>query len=76
MLQRISESIQQADDWFKENVGVSSGSLPVADYDSLNVRQVLKTLSRLGEEGLKAVQAYEKAHKNRTTILTEINARL
>ena len=46
--------------------------LPVQDYDSLAASQVVPRLATLGTDELLAVQAYERAHRNRQTILNRI----
>jgi len=50
----------------------SEGDLPVQDYDSLAASQVVPRLAALTAEELVAVGAYERAHRNRQTILNKV----
>jgi ferritin-like metal-binding protein YciE len=43
--------------------------LPIARYDSLNADEITARLPRLSQVDLAKVKAYERAHKNRTTVL-------
>lgn len=47
--------------------------LPIQDYDSLAASQVVPRLSTLGHDELRAVQAYESAHRRRQTILNRVD---
>ena len=46
--------------------------LPVPDYDSLAASQVVPRLASLSADELVAVGAYERAHRNRQTILNKV----
>lgn len=46
--------------------------LPVPDYDSLAASQVVPRLASLSADELDAVGAYERAHRNRQTILNKV----
>jgi ferritin-like metal-binding protein YciE len=52
-----------------------NGELPIAGYDRLNAGQVIKRLPRLSQEELRAVERYERAHRNRKTVLARIEER-
>ena len=52
--------------------GPSEASLAVPDYDSLAASQVVPRLAALNEQELAEVQAYERAHRNRQTILNKV----
>lgn len=45
---------------------------PIANYDELNVQQVKDELQSLSSYGLDKVRRYEEAHKNRVTLLREL----
>ncbi len=49
---------------------------PVEDYDSLNVKVITAKMGDLGAYDLKKIANYERAHKNRKTILREVDRRL
>ncbi len=50
----------------------SPAPMPIGDYDQLSIKQVLPLLKTLSSRDLKAVTAYEKAGKNRVTLLRGI----
>lgn len=50
----------------------ASGDLPIPGYDALSASQVVERLLGLGPDELAAVRQYEKAHRNRRTILGKI----
>lgn len=51
-------------------------ALPIADYKTLNAKEVVATLDGLDPDELLAVQKFEMSHHNRKTILREIDQRL
>ena len=48
--------------------------LPIARYDSLTAREVVKRLPKLSKVDLGKVDAYERKHHNRKTVLDKIDA--
>ena len=48
--------------------------LPIANYDDLPVAKVNARLRRLSEVDLSKVEAYERKHKNRKTVLQRIES--
>jgi hypothetical protein len=50
----------------------AESDLPVPDYDSLAASQVVPRLASLSAEELDAVGSYERAHRNRQTILNKV----
>jgi hypothetical protein len=46
--------------------------LPVQDYDSLAASQVVPRLASLSDDELASVGVYERAHRNRQTILNKV----
>lgn len=56
--------------------GREGDSLPLADYDSLNVREVSERLDELGTEEIKQLRDYEVRNKNRQTLVQRLNARI
>jgi ferritin-like metal-binding protein YciE len=55
--------------------GARNGELPIAGYDRLNAGQVIKRLERLSGPELDAVERYERAHRNRSTVLRKVEER-
>ena len=49
------------------------GSLPIEDYDSLRVNEILPRLDGLDLDQLEDVAQHEESHKNRTTVLNRID---
>ncbi len=54
----------------------ASLDLPIADYDSLRVNEILPRLDDLDLDELEAVAQHEETHKNRSTVLNRIDARM
>ena len=52
------------------------GDLPLADYDSLNVREVSERLEELSVEEVEQLRGYEAANKNRSTLLKRFDDRI
>lgn len=48
--------------------------LAIADYDSLNADEVVGQLSQLSQIDLAKVDAYERRHENRSTVLSRIDS--
>lgn len=51
-------------------------SLPIKDYNSLNVREVSERLDELGVEEIERLRSYEAANKNRIPLLRRFDARI
>ena len=54
----------------------SDHRLPIEGYDKLRVDAVISRLAGLTPEELQAVKSYEEKHKNRKTLLRELDRRL
>jgi ferritin-like metal-binding protein YciE len=52
----------------------SEQDLAIADYDSLNVDEIVGRLSELSQVDLAKVDAYERKHENRSTVLSRIDS--
>lgn len=57
-------------------IEVEIKDLPIANYDELNAQAIIDTLSGYDAEGLAKIRDFEIAHKNRVTVLREIEERL
>lgn len=53
----------------------TDGQLPIANYDELSAKEIEKRLTRLSKTDLAKVDAYERKHKNRATVLKRIESR-
>ena len=54
--------------------GDGEGVFPIADYDDLKVGEIVSLLPELDEDELEMVREREEAGKNRSTILTRVDA--
>jgi hypothetical protein len=57
-----------------EVAGDGEGVFPIADYDDLKVGEIVSLLPELDEDELEMVRDREESGKNRTTILTRVEA--
>lgn len=64
-LRQKAENLQQAGDAVQRP--------PIADYDELNVKQVAEALEGLSVYDLEKVKRYEKANKDRVTVMREVD---
>ena len=55
---------------------VTEGGFPISGYDELNVEEVGNKLDNLSAQELREVRKYEKANKNRETIVSQIDRKL
>lgn len=53
-----------------------NGSLPLEDYDELSVSQVSGRLKGLSKYEIRVIRAYEQRHKNRETLLRQLDHKL
>ena len=57
--------------------GSQQSATPLVDgFDELTIRQIRRQLDFLSDRELRALRRYEAAHKNRRTLLREIDRRL
>jgi hypothetical protein len=61
-----------------KNLGVlpSNGSFPVGGYDRLGKKEIIKRLDGLTVEQLRQVKDHEARHKNRSSLMEELETRL
>jgi hypothetical protein len=59
-----------------KNARKNARDLPLDDYDELSVEEVEKKLKGLSQDDIEAVRSYEKNHKNRKTLLEQIERQL
>ena len=57
-------------------IGSANGGFPIAGYDEMNVGEVSERLEGLSEEQLRTVREYEKHHKNRDTVIEQIDRKI
>jgi ferritin-like metal-binding protein YciE len=56
------------------DAAVDGTDLPIEDYDRLTAGEVISRLPRLSDEELRRVEDYERTHRNRSTVVTRIEA--
>jgi hypothetical protein len=56
--------------------GRADGSLPLEDYESLNVNAISERLDGLSVEEVERLRDYEVRNKNRRTLMRRLNARI
>ena len=59
-----------------QTVTTRNGGLPIAGYDEMNVGEVSGKLDSLSDEELKQVRDYERRHKNRGTIIEQLDRKI
>ena len=52
------------------------GGLPLEGYDELTVEEAKKKTGGLSEEELRKIRSYEKKHKNRKTLLEQLDRKI
>jgi|SRR5215210_1259931 len=57
-------------------IASANGGFPIAGYDDMNVDEISGKLDGLSEEQLKRVREYEKGHKNRETLIEQIDRKI
>jgi hypothetical protein len=61
----------------KDRAGLSPDRhLPLADYDRLTIPRIRSQLDRLDMSALRKLRTYERGHKQRKGLLTELDRRL
>ena len=70
-LQAVQETADQA-----SSAANGNGDLPIRDFDNLSVNEVSQKLGGLSEEDLKKVRNYEKQHKNRDSLVEQIDRKI
>jgi hypothetical protein len=77
-LQAVQESAEQADQFARQASAqvAGNGELPIQDFDNLSVSEASQKLNGLSEDELKKVRAYEKQHKNRDSLVEQIDRKI
>jgi hypothetical protein len=78
VLSRVEEGVRVVDSRWKDLLKKSSvgNTLPIPDYDTKSVPEVVQALKNLSREDLLKVKEYEEKNKGRKGILREIDALL
>lgn len=54
----------------------SNGSLPIENYDELSAQEVSRRLEGLSQQEIRIIRSYERRHKNRETLLKQLDRKL
>lgn len=52
------------------------GAFPIQNYDELNVGEISKRIDKLSAEEVRTVRDYERRHKNRETLIEQLDRKL
>jgi hypothetical protein len=55
---------------------IDTATFPIANYDEKNVDEISARLDGLGEEQIRRLRSYEKAHKNRQSLIERFDSKL
>ena len=78
-VQLAEQLVKSADERLQKLLGQAADaawSIPVENYDELNAKDTVKACRTLNAEDLEVIREYEAAHKNRKTVLREIDQML
>ena len=71
--ERVTDMTQRA---AAAGVASTNGGFPIVGYDDMNVAEITDRLNVLSEEQLKRVREYERRHKNRDTLIEQIDRKI
>jgi hypothetical protein len=74
--EEVEKSTNEAERSSSESESRADDDPPLADFDSLNVKQAAQRLEELGNTEVEQLRRYEEAHKNRSTLLRRMDERL
>jgi uncharacterized protein (DUF433 family) len=57
-----------------KGIAASAEDLPIANYDKLTATEIVERLPEISQVDLAKVEAYERKHQKRTTVLNRISA--
>jgi DNA repair exonuclease SbcCD ATPase subunit len=68
--------LEEAESSSSEAESQRDDDLPLADYDSLNIRQISERLDELSIEEIRRLRDYEARNKNRSTLVNRLDSRI
>jgi hypothetical protein len=71
--ERVTNMTQRAT---AAGIASTNGGFPIAGYDDKNVAEISDTLDELSEEQLRTVREYERRHKNRDSLIEQIDRKI
>ena len=67
---------EEAEKSSSEGESQRGDDLPLAEYDSLNIRQISERLDKLSVEEIRRLRDYEVRNKDRSTLVNRLNSRV
>jgi chromosome segregation ATPase len=74
--QRRAEQAERRSSEAERAESTGDDDLPLADYDSLNIRQISERLDELSVEEIRRLRDYEARNKNRSTLVNRLDSRI
>ena len=71
--ERVTNMTQRAT---AAGIASTNGGFPIAGYDDKNVAEISSMLDGLSEEQLRTVREYERRHKNRDSLIEQIDRKI
>jgi hypothetical protein len=71
--ERVTNMTQRAT---AAGIASTNGGFPIAGYDDKNVAEISSKLDGLSEEQLRTVREYERRHKNRDSLIEQIDRKI
>jgi poly(hydroxyalkanoate) granule-associated protein len=75
-IEKLNREIDALTKKIDQQLAKPAVELPIANYEVLNVKDVVSHLDNLSPAELATIKEYEMAHENRVTVLREIDRRL
>src|ERR671916_386609 len=75
-VEEAKRSTEQAERGSSQADSQGGDDLPLADYDSLNIRQISERLDELSVEEIRRLRDYEVRNKDRSTLVNRLNSRI
>src|ERR671921_502957 len=74
--EQAEKRVEEAERSTEEAQGQGDDDLPLADYDSLNIRQISERLDGFSVEEIGRLRDYEVRNKNRSTLVNRLDSRI
>src|SRR5918992_1670655 len=74
-VEQTQRSAEEAERSSSEGESQGGDDLPLAEYDSLNIRQISERLDELSVEEIRRLRDYEVRNKDRSTLVNRLNSR-
>src|ERR671920_1975911 len=75
-VEQTQRRAEEAERSSSEGESQGGDDLPLAEYDSLNIRQISERLDELSVEEIRRLRDYEVRNKDRSTLVNRLNSRI